>query len=1000
MAPLSAQPQAGDQIVDGIGETSLIARYALDGNANDRSRDGHNATVRGNATFVNDDRFGRVLSLPGEGAYLELPAAALKDAETVSVVGWVFLNGDSPGQRFFDFGKSAAASFHATPTGDNANDGYRARITASGRANEQGPTGPRIERGKWVHLAVVLDAAGKTLTSYADGARIAQSQNLNVGLAQVLDQNNENANHLYIGRSQEAGGFLNARLHDVRLYSVALTSEQIATIRRNALAGGQGVAGPVQAPVGAAQNTAAAAVVGPKLTAVADITATTAVGSLPKLPAYLPGTYEGGVKGPDVRVIWPAPRNNDEVKGAGTYTVTGKVPGTNFTPKATVTISANAAVEAPKRVLETFPLGQVTLNKDLRGQDTMFIKNRDKFVTTLAETNPDSFLYTFRNAFGQPQPDGVRPLGSWDSQTTRLRGHGSGHYLSALAQAYASSSYDPALQATFLKKMNYMIDTLHDLSQKSGKPKEPGGPSNADPLKVPPGPDREGYDSNLTAEGIRTDYWNWGTGFISAYPPDQFIMLEQGATYGTRNNQIWAPYYTLHKILAGLLDCYEVGGNEKALEIAKGMGNWTLTRLQALPTETRIKMWSTYIAGEYGGMNEVLARLGRITNDKRYVEAAKLFDNINFFYGNADRAHGLARNVDTIRGKHSNQHIPQITGALETYRNTSEPIYFAIADNFWDMTTRSYTYSIGGVAGAVNPNNAECFTAEPDTLWMNGFNRGGQNETCATYNMLKLSRGLFMFEPEGKYMDYYEQALYNDIFASVAETNAGNTYHIPLNGGAQKSFGNPRMTGFTCCNGTAIESNTKLHDSIYFKSADNSALYVNLYAPSTLKWTEKNNATLKQETSYPFADTTKLTLTGFNGTDLQVRVPGWSTKGFFVKVNGADRQVSAKPGSYLSLGKDWKDGDTVELRVPFHFHLSRVMDQPNMASILWGPIVLAAEESAARTDYRAVTLNAEDISKSIVGEPGTLRFRVGDANLKPFYESYGRYSVYFDVKFE
>ena len=210
--------------------------------------------------------------------------------------------------------------------------------------------------------------------------------------------------------------------------------------------------------------------------------------------------------------------------------------------------------------------------------------------------------------------------------------------------------------------MNYMIDTLYDLSQKSGRPAKEGGPFNADPTKVPPGEGRTGYDSNFRPGAIRTDYWNWGTGFISAYPPDQFIMLEKGATYGTQDTQIWAPYYTLHKILAGLLDCYEVGGNRKALEIAQGMGAWAYTRLQAVPAETRISMWSRYIAGEYGGMNEVMARLYRLTKDRRFLECAKLFDNINMFFGNAGHDHGLAKNVDTIRGKHANQHIPQITG--------------------------------------------------------------------------------------------------------------------------------------------------------------------------------------------------------------------------------------------------------------------------------------------------------------------------------------------------
>src|SRR5262249_7811513 len=259
-----------------------------------------------------------------------------------------------------------------------------------------------------------------------------------------------------------------------------------------------------------------------------------------------------------------------------------------------------------------FPLSQVVLERDTQGRDTPFMKNRDKFIRGLAASNPDDFLYNFRDAFGQPQPAGARQLEGWDNQTTRLRGHASGHYLSAVAQAYAGTTSDPALRATFLQKMNSPVDTLYELSQKSGKPEQPGGPSVADPKAVPPGPNRQGYDSNLRKGAIRTDYWNWGAGFISAYPPDQFIMLEKGATYGTQDTQIWAPYYTLHKILAGLLDSYEVGGNKKALEIAKGMGAWAYARLSAVPPETRSAMWSRYIAGEYGGMNEVMARLYRL----------------------------------------------------------------------------------------------------------------------------------------------------------------------------------------------------------------------------------------------------------------------------------------------------------------------------------------------------------------------------------------------------
>ena len=1016
----------GDQIVDGIGETALVARYVLNGNAEDRSRNTYNATLHGSgATFVEDAQFGKVLSLPGEsGGYLQVPGQALIGLDSVSVAGWIFVRSATPWQRFFDFGLNTTSNFFCTPMGDDAAEGYRARITSTGWTEEQGPVSQGIVTNRWVHLAVVLDAARRTLSLYRDGVRVGQATNVTLGLEQVLDQNAAAANHLYIGKSAyDSDSDLNAKLHDFRIYSVALTDQQVATIRNNALAGGQ-TATPTgesseesELPGSTETASRSTAFV---LVSVPDITAETAVGFLPRLPRTVPGVYTNDVKGPEVQVIWPSPKDNQQVLATGTYTVTGTVPGTLFEPRATVTVKAAAAVPAPRRKLEAFPLGQVQLDQDEEHRDTRFIKNRDKFIRTLAKTDPDRFLFNFRDAFGQKQPEGVQPLGGWDSETTRLRGHASGHYLSAIAQAYASTTYDENLQTNFLQKMNYMIDTLYDLSQKSGKPAKDGGSPrgildatatssnaaaiprgefNADPTSVPPGPGRTNYNSDLSAQGIRTDYWNWGKGFISAYPPDQFIMLEHGATYGGRNNQIWAPYYTLHKILAGLLDCYEVGGNRKALEIAQGMGAWVYQRLRAVPAATRTSMWNRYIAGEYGGMNEVMARLYRITGDRQFLECARLFDNTEFFFGNAGHTHGLARNVDTLRGRHANQHIPQITGALETYRDTQDLQYYEVADNFWDICTRSYMYSIGGVAGARKPNNAECFTAEPDTLFENGFARGGQNETCATYNLLKLSRQLFMFDEEGKYMDYYEQALYNDILASVAENNPGNTYHIPLNPGARKQFGNAEMGGFTCCNGTALESNTKLQDSIYFRSADNEALYVNLYVPSTLTWKERQ-VVVKQRTDFPYADTTRLTLTGSGTFDIKVRVPKWATRGFFVKINGQEQSVDAVPGTYLTLHRNWKDNDTIELRMPFHFYLSRVMDQPNIASIFYGPVLLAAQESEPRSEWRPVTLNANDIGKSITGDPGTLQFSVNGVAFKPFYESYGRYSVYLNVTLE
>lgn len=1000
-----AHSAEGDQFLDGIGETALIARYLFNGDVEDRSRNSFHAALHGQqAAFVDDQQFGKVLSLPGgtNGTYVQVPGQALVGIENLSVTGWIYVRDTAPWQRFFDLGQGTDRYLYCTPVGEERSSGCRVRMTARGYGQETGPAAFRVSEGQWVHLATVLDAARKTLSLYVNGVRVGQSTDVPWSLADILNQDNPAANRLYIGKSSFDGdAYLGGRLYDVRLYSIALTDAQVAVIHHNAISDeDMAVTENKTEKKSEVQQEQGDRILVKGLTGVPDIAVETAVGHLPHLPYAIPGTYRDNTPGPQVRVIWSAPTDNSDAAKAGTYTVTGTVPGTPFKPKATVTVLAESAAEpSAKLALKPFALEQVTLDSDKQGRDTPFIKNRNKFIQGLAKTDPDTFLYNFRDAFGQKQPDGVRPLGGWDSQTTRLRGHASGHYLTAIAQAYASTTYDADLHANFSQKMDYMINVLYDLSQKSGKPVTTGSPCNADPTAVPPGPDKKGYDSDLSQDGIRTDYWNWGEGFISGYPPDQFIMLEQGASYGGRNNQIWAPYYTLHKILAGLMDCYEVGGNPKALDIAKGMGIWVYKRLKVLPADTRIQMWNRYIAGEYGGMNEAMARLHLLTGDKRFLECAQLFDNTNFFFGNAAHDHGLAKNVDTLRGKHANQHIPQIIGSLETYLGTQDAVYYRVAQNFWNICTHCYMYSIGGVAGARNPNNAECFTAQPDTLFSNGFSEGGQNETCATYNLLKLSRQLFMFEQDAKYMDYYERALYNHILASVDEDNPGNTYHVPLNPGARKGFGNARMDGFTCCNGTALESSTKLQDSIYFRAADDSALYVNLYVPSTLTWTQKT-VTVKQSTNFPYSDTTTLSLSGGGTFAVYVRVPKWAVQGFSVTINGKPQSVKAAPGTYLNLGRTWKDGDTIELTMPMHFHLVSVMDQPNIASIFYGPILLAAEESASRTSWRKVTLDAEDISKSFTGDPATLRYSTNGVNLKPFYETYSRHSVYLDITLE
>jgi len=998
--------QNGDQMLDGIGETGLIARYTFAGNAKDWSRNNLHATIQGSGfKFVDDDLFTNVLSFPVDGdAYISIPGQAVAGEESLSICGWIFLNSGTTGQQLFDFGKNGKSHFFATISSTDDKDGYQAQILNKSKQYLVGS--PALVPNKWNHFAVVFNAPSRTLSIYLNGVLAGEAKNVAVELSQLFDDHSDN-NQLYIGKSlssDKAG--LSARLHDFRIYRIPLTDDQISAIHMNSLQKDDAAARRREArrrnqPDA---NLPAFPETTPQLynawlASVPDIQVETEVGILPGLPRHVHGVYKNNFDGPEVRVIWPEPKDNSEVLSPGTYTVTGRVAGTDIHPNAIITVKAAPAPPTPDRTLEVFNLDQVTLNLSPDQNKTKFIENRDKFMTGLANTNPDNFLYMFRNAFGQKQPAGAVPLQGWDSQETKLRGHATGHYLTALAQAYASTGYDKSLRDNFAGKMNYMVNTLYELSKLSGQPKIPGGEHVSDPTLVPAGPGKSGYYSDLSEEGIRTDYWNWGTGFISAYPPDQFIMLEKGASYGGDSTKIWAPYYTLHKILAGLMDIYELSGNEKALEIVKGMGDWVYARLSLVPTESLIGMWNKYIAGEFGGMNEAMARLYRMTNEPRYLKTAHFFDNIRVFFGDTDHSGGLAKNVDMFRGLHANQHIPQVIGAIEMYRDSKDPAYYQIADNFWNMVTNDYMYSIGGVAGARNPNNAECFISEPATLYENGFAAGGQNETCATYNLLKLTSSLFLFDHRAELMDYYERGLYNHILASVDEHTPANTYHVPLRAGSVKQFGNEDMDGFSCCNGTALESSTKLQNSIYFRNADNQALYVNLFVPSTLNWTEKK-VTITQTTAYPKEDHSLLTIRGNGSFDIFVRVPHWATKGFFVKINGKKEDVTAVPGSYLKLSRQWKDGDTIELKMPFQFYLEPVMDQQNIASLFYGPVLLAAQESEPLKEWRKVTLNANDISKSISGDPEKLLFTINGIVFKPFFDTYGRYSVYLDVNLQ
>ncbi|MBE8470614.1 beta-L-arabinofuranosidase domain-containing protein [Streptomyces justiciae] len=478
----------------------------------------------------------------------------------------------------------------------------------------------------------------------------------------------------------------------------------------------------------------------------------------------------------------------------------------------------------------------------------------------------------------------------------------------------------------------------------------------------------------LTATLRRT----WGgpshPGFLAAYPETQFIALE--SMTASDYTKVWAPYYTAHKILRGLLDAYTATGDARALDLASGMGDWMYSRLSVLPEATLQRMWGLFSSGEFGGIVEAIVDLHSVTGKAEHLQLAKLFDLDSLI-------DACAANTDTLNGLHANQHIPIFTGLLRLYDATGETRYLTAAKNFWGMVVPNRMYGIGGtstgefwkasglIAGTISDTNAE---------------------TCCAYNLLKLSRTLFFHEQTPKYMDYYERALYNQVLGSKQDKADAEkplvTYFIGLTPGHVRDY-TPKQ-GTTCCEGTGMESATKYQDSVYFKAADGSALYVNLYSPSQLAWAEKG-VTVTQATDYPREQGSTLAFGGGSASfALKLRVPSWATAGFQVTVNGGAVSGTPVAGSYFTVSRTWKAGDVVRVTVPFRLRVEKALDDPSLQALFYGPINLVARNSA--TSYLQFGLYANaalsgDLLPTLTPVSGKpLHYTLNGTEFAPFME--------------
>jgi len=477
----------------------------------------------------------------------------------------------------------------------------------------------------------------------------------------------------------------------------------------------------------------------------------------------------------------------------------------------------------------------------------------------------DRLLHTFRLTAGLATS--AEPLGGWEKPGVELRGHFTGHFLSGCALMFAGAG----------------DEMLRDKA------------------------------NGIVAELAKCQKTN-GNGYLSAFPPEFFDRLKAG-------RKVWAPWYTLHKIMAGLLDMYVLAGNQQALEVVRGMAGWTRRWTESINDEQMARVLQT----EFGGTNEVLYNLYAVTGVKDYAETAHRFDHERIFAP-------LAAGRDELKGLHVNTQIPKIIGAARRYELLGDSRDRRIAEFFWTQVTRHRAYATGGTS------NDEHWRSDPDRLAAELSST--TQECCCTYNMLKLTRHLFQWSPEARYFDYYERAFFNGILGTMNPANGLTMYYVPLASGYWKVFASPRGS-FWCCTGTGVESFSKLADSIYFHDAH--GVYVNLFVPSELDWADRNFR-LRQETAFPERGETRLRILSGKPARLALRIrePYWTEGKMAVTVNGL-AAAGVRTGGCFTVTRDWKNGDEIRVSLPMSLRAEPMPDDPALQAFRYGPLVLAGE---------------------------------------------------------
>ncbi|WP_044913522.1 glycoside hydrolase family 127 protein [Butyrivibrio sp. WCE2006] len=593
----------------------------------------------------------------------------------------------------------------------------------------------------------------------------------------------------------------------------------------------------------------------------------------------------------------------------------------------------------------------------------------EKDVAYLKSIDPDRMLAGFYENAGLA-PKKMRYTG-WENML--IGGHTMGHYLTAASQGYANPGTATDDKKALIELIKKMVDGLYECQQHSkGKPGFVFGAAI--------------LDSNNVEQ--------------------QFDNVEEGKT--NIITEAWVPWYTMHKILDGLVNTYILTGYETSLKVAEGIGDWSYGRTSSWSEDTH----RTVLGIEYGGMNDALYKLYKLTGKKEHLEAAHAFDEDELF------KKILTGDANVLNNRHANTTIPKFLGALNRYMTVGESAseYLEYVKAFWDMVVTRHTYVTGG--------NSEWEHFGEDYV-LDAERTNCNNETCNTYNMLKMSRDLFRITGDKKYADYYENTWINAILSSQNPEDGMTMYFQPMATGYYKVYGQP-FDKFWCCTGTGMENFTKLGDSIYFK--DEEGIIVNLYVSSEVTDDEKK-ISIRQDTKIPMENTALFTISCENESlfSLKFRVPDWA-KSYTCNVVGSEDTFEAGTDGYIEIKRQWNDKDQVEITFEMMTVAKTLPDCDNVFAFKYGPVVLSANlgtenmvdgttgvdvtiptNKIAGNEYLtinegSVTDFVSNIDKHMVRENGTLNFNLTgtdrDLQFTPHYkktrERYGIYWYLFD----